>query len=132
MAQNPTGIKLNNEINYYNAIKDMIPDCSGKLSNFHLDPYNLDTLKWVWGPGGEDKKNEPTTQEIEDALVALQKKYDDELWLRNRQGASPSEGAGYPAIGVQLEKIYDDGIDEWKKDIKAVKDRWPKDNSGPK
>ena len=32
----------------------------------------------------------------------------------------------YPSIADQLDKIYHSGIDEWKKDIKAVKDKFPK------
>ena len=32
----------------------------------------------------------------------------------------------YPPIGDQLDKIYHEGIDEWKKVIKAVKDKYPK------
>lgn len=32
----------------------------------------------------------------------------------------------YPTIGEQLDKIYHEGIDEWKKVIKAVKDKHPK------
>ena len=32
----------------------------------------------------------------------------------------------YPSIGDQLDKIYHDGIDEWKKIIKVVKDKYPK------
>ena len=32
----------------------------------------------------------------------------------------------YPNIGDQLDKIYHEGIDEWKKVIKAVKDKYPK------
>ena len=32
----------------------------------------------------------------------------------------------YPSITDQLDKIYHDGIDEWKKVIKAVKDANPK------
>ncbi len=32
----------------------------------------------------------------------------------------------YPTIGEQLDKIYHEGIDEWKKVIKAVKDNYPK------
>jgi len=32
----------------------------------------------------------------------------------------------YPKIGDQLDKIYHSGINEWKKDIKAVKDKYPK------
>ena len=39
------------------------------------------------------------------------------IWKREKE---------YPMIGEQLDKIYHDGIDEWKKVIKAVKDKYPK------
>ena len=32
----------------------------------------------------------------------------------------------YPEIKQQLDEIYHNGIDEWKKTIKAVKDKYPK------
>ena len=35
----------------------------------------------------------------------------------------------YPSIPDQLDKIYHDGIDGWKKTIKTVKDKYPKDGS---
>ena len=37
-----------------------------------------------------------------------------------------SRAAEYPSIKDQLDKIYHEGIDEWKKVIKAVKDANPK------
>ena len=33
----------------------------------------------------------------------------------------------YPTIEDQLDKIYHEGIDAWKVDIKAVKDKYPKE-----
>jgi hypothetical protein len=39
------------------------------------------------------------------------------IWKREKE---------YPMIEEQLDKIYHDGIDEWKKVIKAVKDKYPK------
>ena len=33
----------------------------------------------------------------------------------------------YPSTGQQFDKLYHDGIDEWKKVIKAVKDKYPKE-----
>tara|TARA_R110002020_G_C16124723_1_gene760616 strand:- start:46 stop:342 length:297 start_codon:yes stop_codon:yes gene_type:complete len=33
----------------------------------------------------------------------------------------------YPSVIDQLDKIYHSGIDEWKKVIKAVKDKYPKE-----
>jgi len=35
--------------------------------------------------------------------------------------------AEYPSVVDQLDKIYHDGIDAWKVDIKAIKDKYPKD-----
>lgn len=32
----------------------------------------------------------------------------------------------YPSIEDQLDEIYHKGIDEWKKTIKAIKDKYPK------
>ena len=32
----------------------------------------------------------------------------------------------YPSMEEQLDKIYHDGIDAWKVDIKAIKDKYPK------
>tara|TARA_B110000902_G_C13990446_1_gene468615 strand:- start:34 stop:315 length:282 start_codon:yes stop_codon:yes gene_type:complete len=34
--------------------------------------------------------------------------------------------AEYPSITDQLDDIYHNGLDEWKKTIKAVKDKYPK------
>lgn len=33
----------------------------------------------------------------------------------------------YPPISEQLDKIYHEGLDAWKADIKAVKDKYPKE-----
>jgi len=33
----------------------------------------------------------------------------------------------YPSIKDQLDKIYHSGLNEWKKVIKATKDKYPKD-----
>ena len=39
----------------------------------------------------------------------------------------PKRKLEYPAIADQLDDIYHNGIDEWKKTIKAVKDKYPKE-----
>ena len=36
----------------------------------------------------------------------------------------------YPPLEEQLDKIYHDGIDAWKADIKAIKDKYPKTQVG--
>jgi len=39
----------------------------------------------------------------------------------------PKRQAEYPSIADQLDDIYHNGVDEWKKTIKAVKDKYPKE-----
>ena len=39
----------------------------------------------------------------------------------------PKRQIEYPSIADQLDDIYHNGIDEWKKTIKAVKDKYPKE-----
>jgi hypothetical protein len=38
-----------------------------------------------------------------------------------------SRATEYPTIANQLDDIYHNGVDEWKKTIKAVKDKYPKE-----
>ena len=38
--------------------------------------------------------------------------------------------AEYPPIKDQLDKIYHSGVDAWKADIKAIKDKYPKSQVG--
>ena len=35
--------------------------------------------------------------------------------------------AEYPSMAEQLDDIFHNGVDEWKKTIKAVKDKYPKE-----
>ena len=49
----------------------------------------------------------------------LQTAYENNAYQRNRANE-------YPEIKEQLDDIYHNGVDEWKKTIKAVKDKYPK------
>ena len=49
----------------------------------------------------------------------LQAEYDANKYQRDRAEA-------YPSIEDQLDDLYHNGIDGWKKTIKAVKDKYPK------
>jgi len=57
-------------------------------------------------------------------ILAKQKKlqtaYDNNAYQRSR-------AIEYPSIADQLDDIYHNGVDEWKKTIKAVKDKYPKE-----
>tara|TARA_B110000211_G_scaffold220094_1_gene266437 strand:- start:317 stop:610 length:294 start_codon:yes stop_codon:yes gene_type:complete len=50
----------------------------------------------------------------------LQTAYDAKAYQRDRAVA-------YPSMADQLDDIYHNGVDEWKKTIKAVKDKYPKE-----
>ena len=57
--------------------------------------------------------------DIEAKMVEVQAEYDAKEYQRDR-------ALEYPSVKDQLDKIYHSGIDEWKKVIKATKDKYPK------
>ena len=67
---------------------------------------------------------ESTTPIAEADILAKQKElqtaYDNNAYQRDR-------ATEYPSIPEQLDDIYHNGVDEWKKTIKAVKDKYPKE-----
>ena len=74
----------------------------------------------------DDSKDRPTEKELTDALKKQQDDWDVKEDARNRK-------LEYPDWGIQLNKIYDDGIAKWKSEmVDPIKAKWPKDNSGPK
>lgn len=56
----------------------------------------------------------PPTQAEIDAQIAL-------------MDVQRERAENYPPISEQLDKIYHEGLDAWKADIKAVKDKYPKE-----
>ena len=67
----------------------------------------------------DTKQTKPTEQEIEVKLAEL--KYQEELNVYQEK-----RKLEYPDWEDQLDKIYHSGIDAWKADIKAIKDKYPK------
>ena len=61
----------------------------------------------------------PTEEQIQAKLSELQAEYDANEYQRQR-------AAEYPSWQDQLDKIYHDGVDVWKAEIKAIKDKYPK------
>ena len=57
------------------------------------------------------------TQDLVDSIEAE--------WTAS-EGHKEDRRKSYPLIEEQLDDIYHNGIDEWKKTIKAVKDKYPK------
>ena len=62
---------------------------------------------------------QPTAEQIELYETAGNTEEALQVVLSNR-------AKDYPSIADQLDKIYHSGIDEWKKVIKATKDKYPK------
>ena len=73
-----------------------------------------DKIEWI-----AERDAIPTEEEINAKIAEFQADYDALQYQRDRAEA-------YPSIADQLDKIYHSGIDAWKKDIKAVKDKFPK------
>ena len=70
----------------------------------------------------QDESGNPVTVEqskIDAARATLDAEYAALDYARNR-------AIEYPDISEQLDKIYHSGIDAWKADIKAIKDKYPK------
>jgi len=53
-------------------------------------------------------------------VAKLKTAYDNNAYQRDRAVA-------YPSMADQLDDIYHNGVDEWKKTIKAIKDKYPKE-----
>ena len=63
---------------------------------------------------------QPTAEQIASYETAGNTEEANNVVLNNRAN-------DYPSIQDQLDKIYHSGIDEWKKVIKATKDKFPKE-----
>ena len=84
----------------------------GKLLNIPLDEGNPDYQQFV------EDVYEQGTGIVEGADYVGVVSYTD------------ARKAEYPPLEEQLDKIYHSGIDAWKADIKAIKDKYPKTQVG--
>ena len=84
----------------------------GKLLHIPLDDYNSDYQQFV------KDVYEQGTGIVEGADYVGVTTYTE------------ARAAEYPPIEDQLDKIYHSGVDAWKADIKAIKDKYPKTQVG--
>ena len=91
------------------AILALDPDAEVSVNGESLDGI-------IWHDGNPNKI---TNDQITAKQAELKTAYDNNKYQRDR-------AAEYPSWKDQLDKIYHDGIDAWKADIKAVKDKYPK------
>ena len=50
-----------------------------------------------------------------------------DVWDLENDSYKSNRQKEYPSIAEQLDDIYHNGVDEWKKTIKVVKDKYPKE-----
>ena len=62
--------------------------------------------------------------ELDSAKVTAARKAIDDAW--NAVEYQRKRRLEYPSWEDQMDKIYHSGIDAWKADIKAIKDKYPK------
>ena len=74
------------------------------------------------GKGAFDKDGNSVTLD-NNKVVAARKSIDDAFAATKYQR---DRAVAYPSWQDQLDKIYHSGIDAWKADIKAIKDKYPK------
>ena len=72
-----------------------------------------ETITWHNGTA------EISKSDIQAKQAELKTAYDDAKYQRDREKA-------YPSIPDQLDDLYHNGIDGWKKTIKVTKDKYPK------
>ena len=68
-----------------------------------------------------DGGSKPSEADCTNGLKALQ-----DAWDLENNSYKSKRRAEYPSVVDQLDKIYHSGIDAWKVDIKAIKDKYPK------
>ena len=83
----------------------------------HGDNYS--DIEWL-----DKTQTKPTEQEIEIKIAVLNYQEEVNAYQEKRK-------LEYPDWGDQLDKIYHSGIDAWKADIKAIKDKYPKQTINP-
>lgn len=92
------------------TLKDILDIYFSHCEFTMTDPDDYSTIVW-----SEDNPNALPTEEYLNEWITRNIKY----YKEHRQKE-------YPSIEDQLDKIFHEGIDAWKVDIQAVKDKFPK------
>jgi len=100
----------------------------------HIEDYLVTVRTGQWF-GWSDSKNKvysnlivhddgskPSEADCTKGLKAMQ-----DAWDLENDSYKSKRRAEYPSMADQLDDIYNNGVDEWKKTIKAVKDKYPKE-----
>ena len=96
-------------INILHAVRKINPN-----AELSVNDNDVNQIEWLNGT------TPIPVVDIEDKITELETAYDNNKYQRDR-------ATEYPSIADQLDKIYHSGLTEWKKVIKATKDKYPKD-----
>ena len=90
---------------------------------------NPEALRWKYPDVGGISTREGVVTGWPDSLPELTQDLVDaaEAEWETKESHKGKRQKEYPSIQDQLDDIYHNGIDEWKKTIKAVKDKHPKE-----
>ena len=100
---------------YIEANSKTWDDTKVSLQDDMIDGVSSPYIK-TWNYDGLEKPNDSKIAEYETAGNTAE----------TLNGVLNTRKKEYPSIADQLDKIYHDGVDEWKKVIKKVKDDNPK------
>ena len=83
-------------------------------ANVSIEDNDINQITWL------NETAVISKSDIETKLVELQTALDAKEYQRKR-------AEEYPSMADQLDHIYHNGVEKWKKTIKAVKDKYPKE-----
>ena len=102
------------KIDIVDALEALKPEAIWSLVNNPTATSDYECLVWQ-----DEIQTKPTELEIEQKIAEL--KYQEEVNVYQEK-----RKLEYPNWQDQLDKIYHNGINIWKEDIKKVKDKYPK------
>ena len=79
-----------------------------------IDNNSYALLNWL-----DTEQTKPTEEEVVQKVAELTYQQEVEVYKEQR-------AAEYPPYADQFDKIFHQGIDAWKADIQAIKDKYPK------
>jgi len=91
------------------ALQVLTPGAEWSIGN-----NSYSQLDWL-----DTEQTQPTEEEVVQKVAELE--YQEEVNEYQRQRA-----AEYPSYANQFDKIFHEGVDAWKTDIQATKDKYPK------
>ncbi len=99
----------------------------------HIEDYLITVRQGSWFSWSDSKNkvyanlvvhdggSKPTETDCTNGLKSLQ-----EAWDLEYDSYKSKRRLEYPSIAEQLDDLYHNGIDGWKKTIKSIKDKYPK------